>query len=67
MSKYKSFALLVTAISQGAAIVFLFINVWVSILLFVLYGLTMLGLFLLLVVERMKEKEEDDKNDYSDY
>ncbi|WP_349409446.1 hypothetical protein [Pseudalkalibacillus sp. SCS-8] len=67
MGKYKSFVLLLTVISQGAAIVFLFINFWVSIFLFIVYGLTIVGLFVLLIVERIKEKEEEKDNDYRDY
>ncbi|WP_458025457.1 hypothetical protein [Pseudalkalibacillus sp. Hm43] len=67
MSKYKSIILLLTVVSQGAAIIFLFINFWVSITLFLLYGVAMLVLFILLIIERIREKEEEDQNDYSDY
>ncbi len=67
MSKYKSVILLLTVVSQGAAIIFLFINFWVSIMLFLLYGGAMLVLFILLIIERIREKEEEDQNDYSDY
>lgn len=67
MSKYKSLILLLTVLSQGAAIVFLFINYWVSIALFLLYGLTILVLFILLIIERLNEEEEEDQNDYRDY
>ncbi|WP_221568524.1 hypothetical protein [Alkalihalobacillus sp. TS-13] len=67
MSKYKSLILLLTVVFQGAAVVFLFFNFWVSILLFVIYGITMLALFILLIIERIKEKEEENNNDYSDY
>ncbi|WP_408009380.1 hypothetical protein ACJROX_03420 [Pseudalkalibacillus sp. A8] len=67
MSKYKSLILLLTVVIQGAAVVFLFISLWVSILLFIIYGIAILALFILTVVERIKEKEEEKNNDYSDY
>ncbi|WP_261134564.1 hypothetical protein [Bacillus sp. Marseille-Q3570] len=67
MSKYKSLILLLTIVFQGAAVVFLFFNFWVSILLFVIYGIAILALFILLIIERIKEKEGENNNDYSDY
>ncbi|MCF6411255.1 hypothetical protein [Pseudalkalibacillus salsuginis] len=67
MGKYKSFILLLTVFLQGAAIVFLFFNLWVSILLFIIYGIAILALFILTVIERIKEKEEEKNNDYRDY
>ncbi|WLD93932.1 hypothetical protein [Alkalihalobacillus sp. AL-G] len=67
MSRLKSIALLLTGVFQITAVVFLFINIWVSVLLFITYGIAMLLLFGALIMERIKEKEDDDENDYTDY
>lgn len=47
--------------------IMLFVHFLFSIFLFSIAGLMLFSVFMLLIIDRIKEKEEDDKNDYSDY
>lgn len=67
MGKTMQLLLLVIAVTQILGIVMLFINLKLAIFIFILYGLAIVALFILLIVNRIKEKEEDDKNDYRNY
>ncbi|MFE7063832.1 hypothetical protein ACFVAD_16965 [Sutcliffiella sp. NPDC057660] len=67
MEKLKKLFLAVALIGQVVGIVLLFFNVMLAVIFYILYGMAIVALFIVLIVERDKEKEEDDKNDYSDY
>lgn len=67
MEKLKKLFLAVALIGQVVGIVLLFFNVLLAVIFYILYGLAIVALFIVLIMERDKEKEEDDKNDYSDY
>lgn len=67
MGKMMQLLLLVVVITQILGIVLLFINVKAAIFTFIVYGLAILAVFILLIVNRIKEKEEDDENDYRNY
>lgn len=67
MQFLKYISLILAILFQLLAIVFLFHNVKVAIILFILYGLSILVLLTTFIFERMKEKKEDDENDYSNY
>ncbi|WP_077211078.1 hypothetical protein [Bacillus dakarensis] len=67
MGKLKQMLLMMIVIGQLLGIVMLFINIKIAIFVFIVYGLAMLGIFIVLIVERLKEKEEDDENDYRNY
>lgn len=67
MGKLKQLFLFLTVIGQLAGIIMLFINIKIAIILFIVYGLACIAIFILLIVERIKEKEEEDDNDYRDY
>ncbi|QFT87283.1 hypothetical protein FIU87_01275 [Bacillus sp. THAF10] len=63
----KTSLLLVAVLGQVVGVVLLLINFWLGVLFYILYALAVIGLFIVLIIERQKEKEEDDKNDYRDY
>ena len=67
MEKLKKLFLAVALIGQVVGIVLVFFNVLLAVIFYILYGLAVVALFIVLIMERDKEKEEDDKNDYSDY
>lgn len=67
MEKLKKLFLAVALIGQVVGIVLIFFNVLLAVIFYILYGLAVVALFIVLILERDKEKEEDDKNDYSDY
>ncbi|WP_417898308.1 hypothetical protein ABN702_19145 [Bacillus haimaensis] len=67
MEKLKKLFLAVALIGQVVGIVLLFFNVLLAVIFYILYGMAIVALFIVLIMERDKEKEEDDKNDYSDY
>jgi ABC-type transport system involved in cytochrome bd biosynthesis fused ATPase/permease subunit len=67
MEKLKKLLLAVALIGQVVGIVLLFFNVLLAVIFYILYGMAIIALFIVLIMERDKEKEEDDKSDYSDY
>lgn len=67
MEKLKKLFLAVALIGQVVGIVLLFFNVLLAVIFYILYGMAIVALFIVLIMERDKEKEEDDKNDNSDY
>ncbi|MBP2241042.1 hypothetical protein J2Z40_001604 [Cytobacillus eiseniae] len=67
MNKLKRIFLLVASIGQVLAIILLFINIKAAIVFYVGYAVLMIGIFVILLLERKKEKEEDDRNDYRNY
>lgn len=67
MGKAMQLLLWLIVVTQILGIVMLFINLKLAVFIFILYGLSILAIFVLLVVNRIKEKEEDDRNDYRNY
>lgn len=67
MARLKSLFLLFTALFQGIGIIFLFISIKWAILFFISYGISVVILFSLFIKERLKEKKEEEENDYRDY
>ncbi|MBM7621609.1 Sec-independent protein secretion pathway component TatC [Bacillus tianshenii] len=67
MEKLKKLFMAVALIGQVVGIVLVFVDVLLAVIFYILYGLAVVALFIVLIMERDKEKEEDDKNDYSDY
>lgn len=67
MGRLKQLLLLITVVGQFLGIVMLFFNVAAAVLIFILQGVAILAIFIVLIVERIKEKEEDDENDYRNY
>ncbi|TKC18121.1 hypothetical protein [Robertmurraya kyonggiensis] len=67
MGKRKQFLILIAVIGQILGIILLFVHMTAAIVSFIIYGLACATLFILLIVERMKEKEEENEHDYRDY
>ncbi|MCA1321952.1 hypothetical protein LC085_18820 [Bacillus tianshenii] len=67
MEKLKKLFMAIALIGQVVGIVLVFFNILLAVIFYILYGLAIVALFIVLIMERDKEKEEDDKNDYSDY
>ncbi|MBU8880046.1 hypothetical protein BGM26_13775 [Bacillus sp. FJAT-29790] len=67
MGKLKQLFLLIAVGGQLIGLVMLFINLKAAILFYALYAVMVVAIFVLLFIERKKEKEEDDRNDYRNY
>lgn len=67
MGKIMQLLLLIVVATQILGIILLFINIKAAILTFIVYGLALVIIFILLIVNRIKEKEEEDENDYRNY
>lgn len=67
MGKWKQFLILIAVLGQILGIIFLFVHMKAAIVSFIIYGLACATLFILLIVERRKEKQEEDEHDYRDY
>ncbi len=67
MGKWKQFLILIAVFGQIIGIILLFVHMKTAIVTFIIYGLACATLFILLIVERVKEKEEEDEHDYRDY
>jgi|GEM_PF-993708 len=63
----KSLLLAITAITQLVGTIFIFISLEIALTLFIIYGVAFASLIATLVVERIKEKKEEEDNDYRDY
>ncbi|MGG4490188.1 hypothetical protein [Metabacillus idriensis] len=63
----KSILILLTFIAQTAALIFLFLNMKLAVIFFLIHLLSICLLFSLLIQARMKEKKEDDERDYRNY
>lgn len=63
----KQLLIVVAAICQVLAVVLLFVHIPSAIVLLVIYALALFVIFVLLIMERIKEKKEDDENDYRNY
>ncbi|MFC0417425.1 hypothetical protein ACFFHH_18600 [Cytobacillus solani] len=67
MGIIKRIFLLVAGVGQILAIILLFINLKAAVILYLVYILLIVGIVILLLIERIKEKEVDDRNDYRNY
>lgn len=67
MGRAMQFLIFLIAVTQILGIVMLFINIKLAIFVFIIYGVAIVTLFIILIVNRIKEKEEDDENDYRNY
>jgi len=67
MKNLKYIMLSVATIGQIVGIIFLFINFKIAIGFYLCYLLALVILFWLLIRERVKEKKEDEENDYRNY
>ena len=65
--KNQSLLLIVATVGQVIGIIFVFINLKIAIIFYVIYLLAVIALFSLLIRERLNEKKEEDENDFSDY
>ncbi|MCH1627069.1 hypothetical protein [Fredinandcohnia quinoae] len=66
-NKAKYIVMMVATVGQIIGIIFLFVNLKAALLFYVCYIIAIILLFVLLIRERIKEKREDDQNDYRDY
>lgn len=67
MTKLKYIFLIATIACQFGAIIFIFIDLKVSIALVIGNVVAFIILILLVIKERLKEKKEEEEHDYSDY
>lgn len=59
--------LLLIVLFQVLGFISIFFNLFIAISSFALSGLSLFAVIILLIVDRIKEVEEDKKRDYSDY
>ncbi|CAM3514119.1 hypothetical protein [Cytobacillus oceanisediminis] len=67
MKRLKQMLLLTATGGQLLGIAMLFINIKAAIMFYILYAVMIFAIFIVLLAERRKEKEEDDRNDYRNY
>ncbi len=67
MFNLKSITLIVTVLLQIVAIIYFFIDFVTAVYLFAFHILGWVIVFVLLIKERIKEKREEDDDDYSNY
>lgn len=67
MKRLKQILLLTATGGQLLGIAMLFINIKAAIMFYILYAVMIFAIFIVLLAERRKEKEEDDRNDYRNY
>lgn len=67
LGKWKQFLIFLAVFGQILGIILLFVHIKAAIVSFIIYGLACATLFILLIVERVKEKQEEDEHDYRDY
>ncbi|TFB22767.1 hypothetical protein E3U55_05895 [Filobacillus milosensis] len=65
--KTKYLIILLTVTSQIGAIVAIFFNVTLAIALAIIYGISLISLITIFIVERRKEKKEEINYDDFDY
>lgn len=66
-NKAKYIVMIAAGIGQIIGIIFIFINLKAALVFYAFYIIAIILLFALLIWERIKEKREDDENDYRDY
>lgn len=67
MERMKKISMMTAVFTQISGIIFLFVQVKIALCLFLLYGISLLVLFLVLIKQRLDEKREDEQNDYRNY
>jgi membrane protein implicated in regulation of membrane protease activity len=67
MQLLKYLLLIIAVVGQITGIVFLFINIKKAAIFFIIFAIAFVLLIALFVKERLKEKKEEDANDYRDY
>ncbi|PAD68427.1 hypothetical protein CHH83_13975 [Bacillus sp. 7586-K] len=67
MERMKKISMMTAVFTQILGIIFLFVQVKIALCLFLLYGISLLMLFLVLIKQRLDEKREDEQNDYRNY
>lgn len=67
MINLKSIVLMITVFLQFVAIIFFFIDIVTAIYLFAFQILGWIFVLVLTILERIKEKREEDDDDYSNY
>ncbi|MDQ0224299.1 hypothetical protein [Metabacillus niabensis] len=67
MERMKKISMMTAVFTQILGIIFLFVQVKIALCLFLLYGISLLVLFLVLIKQRLDEKREDEQNDYRNY
>ncbi|MED3551419.1 hypothetical protein ACTHO0_00575 [Cytobacillus praedii] len=67
MGIIKRIFLLIAGLGQILAIILLFINLKAAVIFYLINILLIVGVVIVLLIERIKEKEEDDRNDYRNY
>lgn len=67
MINLKSLALMVTIFLQVVALIFFFIDIVTAIYLFAFHILGWIFVIVLTILERIKEKREEDNDDFSNY
>ncbi len=67
MERMKKISMMTAVFTQISGIIFLFVQVKIALCLFLLYGISLLVLFSVLIKQRMDEKREDEQNDYRNY
>ncbi|MFS0878496.1 hypothetical protein [Metabacillus niabensis] len=67
METMKKISMMTAVFTQISGIIFLFVQVKIALCLFLLYGISLLMLFLVLIKQRLDEKREDEQNDYRNY
>lgn len=65
--RMKNLYLIVGILAQLGGYLFLFIHLVTAVFLFVISFLAFLSIFVYLIIERRKEKKEDEENDYRNY
>ncbi|WP_044748837.1 hypothetical protein [Bacillus alveayuensis] len=67
MQLLKYVLLIIAVIGQITGFVLLFINMKKAVLFFIIYAVSFVLLMALFIMERLKEKKEEEDNDYRDY
>ncbi|MFC0272126.1 hypothetical protein ACFFIX_11750 [Metabacillus herbersteinensis] len=67
MEALKYLCLITAVVTQLTGILFLFINIHIAAILFIIYGIALIGLLIVFIKNRYDEKKEDDEHDYRDY
>ena len=67
MEKIKSLLLFIVTAGQLVGVGLFFVNIVVAIYFYAFVVIAFITLMILLVIERINEKKEDDENDYRNY
>ena len=67
MEKKKSLLLFIVTVGQLVGVGLFFVNIVVAIYFYAFVVVAFITLMILLIIERVNEKKEDDEHDYRDY